>query len=56
MRETLTGFRDDEDGATAIEYGLVAALVSVVGILALTRVGESLSELILLVASALSSN
>ena len=56
MQETLIGFRDDEDGATAIEYGLIAALVSVAGILALTRVGEFLTQLFLAVANALSSN
>jgi pilus assembly protein Flp/PilA len=54
--QALTWIRDDEDGATAIEYGLIAALVSVVGILALTRVGEFLTQLFLAVANALSSN
>ena len=33
-----------EDGATAIEYGLIAALLSVVIIAALTTVGENLEE------------
>ena len=35
----------DESGATAIEYGLIAALVSVVIIAALTTLGENLSTL-----------
>jgi pilus assembly protein Flp/PilA len=32
----------DESGATAIEYGLIAALVSVAAISALTAMGSSL--------------
>lgn len=35
----------DESGATAIEYGLIAALVAVAIILALTALGGSLSNL-----------
>jgi pilus assembly protein Flp/PilA len=43
-----------ENGATAIEYGLVAALISVVIISAITAVGTSLSATFSSVASALS--
>ena len=32
----------DEEGATAIEYGLIAALIAVAAIAALTRVGSQL--------------
>jgi pilus assembly protein Flp/PilA len=39
----LTRFLRDEEGATAIEYGLIAALVSVVIIGALTLLGQNLS-------------
>jgi len=35
--------RKNEAGATAIEYGLIAALISIVAIGALTNVGSSLS-------------
>lgn len=35
-------FLRDESGATAIEYGLIAALISVAAIGAFTRVGDSL--------------
>ena len=35
----------DETGATAIEYGLIAALVSVAIIVALTALGGSLNTL-----------
>ncbi len=45
----------DEGGATAIEYGLIAALISVVIIGAVTLVGSTLSGTFSSVASALSS-
>ena len=40
----LINFFKDEDGVTAIEYGLIAALIAVVIILAVTFVGTSLSN------------
>jgi pilus assembly protein Flp/PilA len=33
----------NEDGATAIEYGLIAALIAVAAITAMTSLGEKLS-------------
>ncbi len=36
---------EDESGATAIEYGLIAALVSVAAIAALSAMGDSLVEI-----------
>ncbi len=36
-------FTKDESGATAIEYGLFAALISVVIIVAVTSIGSSLN-------------
>lgn len=36
-------FAQDESGATAIEYGLIAALISVVIIAAVTTVGGNLT-------------
>lgn len=38
-------FAKDESGATAIEYGLIAALISVAIIVAATALGGSLSNL-----------
>lgn len=38
----VTRFKNDESGATAIEYGLIAALIAVVIIAALTAMGGSL--------------
>ena len=45
----------DENGATAIEYGLIAALISVVIIVAVTLVGSNLSGVFNSIATALSS-
>lgn len=37
-------FVADESGATAIEYGLIAALVAVVAIGAMTLIGDNLTS------------
>jgi pilus assembly protein Flp/PilA len=37
-------FAQDESGATAIEYGLIAALISVIIIGAVSLLGNTLSE------------
>jgi pilus assembly protein Flp/PilA len=42
MLATVSKFMRDQSGATAIEYGLIAALISVVIIAALTSVGGQL--------------
>lgn len=42
ITRTLKTILADESGATAIEYGLIAALVSVAAITALTQMGTSL--------------
>ncbi|MCF6216090.1 MAG: Flp family type IVb pilin [Emcibacter sp.] len=43
MRKFFTQLRKSEKGATAIEYGLIAALIAVVAIGAMTSVGTSLT-------------
>jgi pilus assembly protein Flp/PilA len=43
MSNLISRFVRDESGATAIEYGLIAALIAVVVITALTNIGTSLS-------------
>ena len=43
MSKFVTRFLKDESGATAIEYGLIAALVAVVIITALTTLGTKLT-------------
>ena len=52
MITILTRFLTDESGATAIEYGLIAALVSVAAIGALTALGGSLNTMFQTVSSA----
>ncbi len=55
MFKVIRTFAKDESGATAIEYGLIAALVSVAAIGALTAMGNSLSTMFNSVSSALST-
>jgi len=43
MSKLFTRFMKDESGATAIEYGLIAALISVVIVGALTTIGSNLN-------------
>ncbi len=43
MRKTILAFLKNESGATAIEYGLIAALIAVVIITGVTAVGTNLS-------------
>ena len=43
MFKLIRRLRKDEEGATAIEYGLIAALISVAAIVAMTALGDSLS-------------
>ena len=42
MSKFITRFVKDESGATAIEYGLIVALIAVVIITAVTTVGTNL--------------
>jgi len=42
MTKFLSRFVKDESGATAIEYGLIAALIAAVIITALTTIGNNL--------------
>ena len=48
-------FRKNQDGATAIEYGLIAALIAVVIIAAVTTVGTELNATFSIVGTKLSS-
>lgn len=53
MRQFLKSFLDNESGATAIEYGLIAALISVAIIGAVTSVGGKLSSTFTSISSSL---
>lgn len=48
-------FVSDESGATAIEYGLIAALVSVAAIVALNSMGGSLRSMFTAVSTELTN-
>ena len=45
LRRLVIRFIDDQSGATAIEYGMIAALVAVGAIAAITAFGGSLTGL-----------
>ena len=53
--DILKKIRKDESGATAIEYGLIAALVSVAAIGALTAMGGSLTTMFQAVSDSLTT-
>jgi pilus assembly protein Flp/PilA len=44
MKKLISKIRNNESGATAIEYGLIAALIAVVLISSLTTLGSNMSE------------
>ncbi|HYG27897.1 MAG TPA: Flp family type IVb pilin [Caulobacteraceae bacterium] len=44
MSKFVTRFLKDESGATAIEYGLIVALIAVVIIAAVTAIGGTLED------------
>ncbi len=51
--DILKKIRKDESGVTAIEYGLIAALVSIAAIGALTAMGGSLNTMFTTVSNSL---
>ncbi|MGP1393943.1 MAG: Flp family type IVb pilin [Inquilinaceae bacterium] len=53
MLANIRAFLKDESGATAIEYGLIAALVSVAAIIALQALGGSLDTIFTYVSTTL---
>jgi pilus assembly protein Flp/PilA len=56
MKALIRRFAEDEGGATAIEYGLIAALISVVIISAIRGVGTKLNATFTSVSNGLGSN
>jgi pilus assembly protein Flp/PilA len=44
MTKFVSKFIEDESGATAIEYGLIAALIAVVIISAVTALGTTIKD------------
>jgi pilus assembly protein Flp/PilA len=55
MLKLLESFWGDEQGATAVEYGLIASLVSIAAISSFTTVGTKLSATFKFVASQLNT-
>jgi pilus assembly protein Flp/PilA len=53
MKTLFVRFVKDESGVTAIEYGLIAGLISVVILVAVTAIGTSLQGLFQTIATAL---
>ena len=53
MRYVLTRLVNDSRGVTAIEYGLIAALIAVAAIATITTVGGNLTNVFSTVASSL---
>ncbi len=53
MFTTLTKLFGNEDGATAIEYGLIAALIAVAAVTIMGTVGQNLTSIFTTVASDL---
>ena len=53
MSHLISRFAKDDSGATAIEYGLIAGLIAVVIITAVTTIGTNLSASFTTVANAL---
>ena len=56
MRRLISRFLKCDSGATAIEYGLIAALVSVAIIVALTALGGSLNTLFTNISDTVAAN
>jgi pilus assembly protein Flp/PilA len=56
MKKLICAFGRDENGATAIEYGLIAALIAVVIITALTAIGGNLNAVMTSVAGNLKAS
>jgi pilus assembly protein Flp/PilA len=55
MKRVLVRFFNDDCGATAIEYGLIASLIAVVIISAVTKLGGSLNAKFNRIASSVGS-
>ena len=55
MSKFVTRFLQDESGATAIEYGLIAALIAAVVITAVTAIGTNLNSTFTKISSSVSS-
>ncbi|TIQ33575.1 MAG: Flp family type IVb pilin [Mesorhizobium sp.] len=55
MRDLMKKFVADESGATAIEYGLIAALIALAIMVGATSLGTALNAKFVLIANKLAS-
>ena len=53
IKIALMRFRQDDKGATAIEYGLIAALIAVAIVAGVTLLGNSLNDLFVSISGEL---
>lgn len=56
MFRLLRRLRKDDRGATAIEYGLIAAIISIAGVVSFISMGDSLNRIFDTISSAIDSN
>ena len=54
-KSSVHGFAQDETGATAIEYGLIAGLIAVAIIATITTLGTNLSTIFSNISTALTN-
>lgn len=55
LKHAVKNFWNDEEGATAIEYGLLVALIALVIIVAVTAVGGRLNTVFQTIANCLAN-
>jgi pilus assembly protein Flp/PilA len=55
MRKFLNRFRKDEQGAALVEYGMLVGLIAVICVVAITLLGQEVSNAFSIIASDLKS-
>jgi pilus assembly protein Flp/PilA len=53
MRKLINLFRGDDEGAALVEYGMLVGLIAVICIVAVTTLGQEISDAFSSIASAL---
>lgn len=56
MFRLLRRLRKEDRGATAIEYGLIAAIISIAGVVSFIAMGDSLNRIFETISTAINSN
>jgi pilus assembly protein Flp/PilA len=54
MRSLINRFRNDDEGAALVEYGMLVGLIAVICLVAVTTLGTEISTAFSIVANALS--